>query len=124
MQSIVIMIVFQIIVSLPFILGDTPVADYIEMSKFTGAGRNGRGIYNPAYDYMGSDHAQTIFWSFVPIDLYLDKERFGDRLKMGILLINIWHFFVKQNALWQCLTNLLYTFNSEHRSKLGIRTQE
>ena len=118
------MIIFQIIVSLPFVLGDTPIADYIEMSKFTGAGRNGRGVYHPSYDYMGSNHAQTIFWSWVPEGLYDDKERFGDRLKISILLINVSHFFIKQNALGKCLTNLYYTFNSQHRSTLGVRTQE
>lgn len=110
------MIIFQIIISLPFILGDTPISDYIEMSKFTGAGRNGRGVYPAVYDYMGAAHDHSIFWSWVPVELYNDKEHFGDRLKISILLINVWHFFIKQNALPQCLSNLYYTFNSEHRN--------
>ena len=116
------MIMFQIIISLPFVLGETSVSDYIEMSKFTGKGRNGRGIYSHVYDYMGSSQHHSIFWSWVPKDLYENKELFADRLKVSILFINIWHFFVIQNSLPLCINNLMNTFNSEHREKLGIIT--
>ena len=39
--SIAIIVGFQVIAALPFVLNDSTVADYIHRSKLTGAGRNG-----------------------------------------------------------------------------------
>ena len=83
------------------------------MSKLTGAGRNGRAGASKIYDYMAAVQGLSILWTWVPHDLYIDKERFSDRLFKAMILINIWHFFVRKWCLPKCLDNLFSTFDSK-----------
>ena len=39
MTGVTIILGFQVLVAAPFVLGDSSVADYIQRSKLTGAGR-------------------------------------------------------------------------------------
>ena len=42
-------------IALPFVyFGESTLHDYIEMSKLTGAGRNGRAGASKIYDYMAA----------------------------------------------------------------------
>lgn len=41
LTCLAVIIGFQIVTALPFILGNSTVGDYIQRSKLTGAGRNG-----------------------------------------------------------------------------------
>jgi len=61
----------------------------------------------------------SIFWTFIPADIYFDKSRFSDRVKIGMVVANIYHFFIRKGCTAQCFTNLFNTFSSE---KLGIKT--
>ena len=57
---------------------------------------------------VGSKFDNSVYWNFIDRDLYQSKG-FTDSLKIGILLLNVYHFFVKQNCLWQCLYNVFNT---------------
>ena len=63
MLAISIIVVFQIIIALPFVLTDTSVHDYMVRTKFTGAGR-----VTPSPDYwnfVASQYDHSIFWTFI-----------------------------------------------------------
>ena len=122
MKSIVIIIAVQVLVALPFVLGDTPVKTYIEMSKLTGQGRNGRNDAPVEYDYLAAVKNLSIFYTWIPDEIYYDKKRFADRLFPLMILVNIWHFFVRKWCLPKCLENLFNTFDFKKTEKLGIKT--
>lgn len=82
--------------ALPFLLGETSVADYLERSKLTGAGRNGIAGAAPFWDYLASEWSYTIFWSWINEDTFYDKALFSDRVKLCILVANVWHFFFRK----------------------------
>ena len=52
---IVLIIGFQVVIALPFVLfGESTVADYIQRSKLTGAGRNGIAGAAAFWDYLAA----------------------------------------------------------------------
>jgi hypothetical protein len=96
---LVFMVSFQAILALPFVAwGDTSVRKYLFYSKFSLEGRGGIGGSLPLYDYMASNHDSTIFWRFIPKEIYEVKELLADRLKLGVILTNIFHFFIRKNC--------------------------
>ena len=113
---------FQILVASPFIMGETSIADYIHRSKLTGAGRNGIHYAAAFWDYCAAHRSLSIFYTWWPEEDYFIKERFSDIVKRAMLLTNIYHFFVKQNCIYQCFENLFRTFDAT--LKLGVHTLE
>ena len=101
--SFVIIMGFQVLIALPFVLGDTTVADYLHRSKLTGAGRNGIAGAAPFWDYLAAHRELTIFWGFIPHDIYFDKSAMADKLKIGMLVANVYHFFIRKRCLVPCL---------------------
>ena len=86
-------------VAVPFLIpfgGETSVEDYLIKSKLTGAGRNGFAGAAPHWDYLASHIELTVFWSWIDRDCYFKKECFADRVKLGILVVNVYHFFVRK----------------------------
>lgn len=57
---------FQVLIALPFVINDTKVKDYLDRSKLSGAGRNGFAGAPRFWDYLASDYTLTIFWGFIP----------------------------------------------------------
>ena len=106
--------------ALPFLLGESTLQDYIIRSKLTGAGRNGIATTMKFFDFVAALHDRTIFWSWVPMEVYYTKELLADRLKIAMLFFNIYHFFVKKWAFPQCWKNLMETFSS---TPSGIKTK-
>lgn len=53
-KSIAIIISVQVIVALPFLMGETSITTYIEKSKLTGQGRNEFAYADPVYNYCAS----------------------------------------------------------------------
>ena len=43
---------------------------------------------------VGSKFDNSVYWNFIDRDVYQSKG-FTDSLKIGILLLNVYHFFVK-----------------------------
>jgi hypothetical protein len=104
-------------------MGNSTLDDYIIRSKLTGAGRNGILGAHRMWDYLAAHHHLTIFWKFVPKDLYFNKEMFSDKLKVGILFCNVWFFFIRRNSLPRCLSNLMSTFDNQKVKELGVKTK-
>lgn len=115
-------------VALPFVLGEennyTPVKTYIEMSKFTGAGRNGRNDADPRYDYLAAIKGLSILYTWVPDEIYEDKAKFADRLFPCMIFINIWHFFIRKWSFPRCWENLMKTFDFKRNEGLEIKTNQ
>lgn len=110
-------------IATPFCLfGETTVADYIHRSKLTGAGRNGVAGAAAFWDYLAAHQELSIFWTFIPSDVYFNKEAFSDKVKIGMVVANIWHFFIRKGALVPCFQNLFATFDS--KKTYGIKTQD
>lgn len=118
--SLAFMILFQIGLALPFLLGNTSIADYIERSKLTGAGRNGVQSSAHFWDYLAAHHGLTILWNFVDEKCYFDKSCLSDKVKVGMLLANIWFFFVRKNCIPQCLKNLVELKGRQVSKRLTI----
>ena len=104
---LVVMVGFQVALALPFtVWGETSWRKYLFYSKFTLEGRGGIGGAEPIYDYMSSNHYATIFWKFLSEEVYNDKATTADRLKLAMILANIYHFFIRKNCFMKCINNL------------------
>lgn len=108
LKCISLIIGFQIVISLPFVLTDTTVKDYIERSKFTGGGRDVPGEWH--YRFMAASHGSTIFWGFIPESCYQDWPCLALKLRVGLLALNVYYFFIRRWCFPQCFSNLLNTF--------------
>ena len=54
----------------------------------------------------------TIFWhGFIDFHCYHDSNCLSYYAKLGILLVNIWHFFIRKWCLPRCISNLKSTFS-------------
>ena len=69
-------------------------------------------------DNVGAHFNHTIFWKFLEEDMYYSKW-WNEGLKLGILVLNVYHFFVRKWCIPRCITNLLSTFNSSHQKELS-----
>ena len=107
LTCIAIIVAFQVLIALPFVLNDSTVEDYLVRSKLTGAGRNGIAHSEEFWDYLAARKTLTIFWDFVPGDFYYARDGLAKYCKIGIVSMNVWHFFIKQGALMPCINNLI-----------------
>lgn len=89
---------FQVLIALPFVLGETSVKDYLDKSKLSGAGRNGFAGAPYYYDYLAAAHDLTIFWQFIPEPCYHSYECLARWLRLGILTVNVYHFFIRKSC--------------------------
>lgn len=111
------------IIALPFCLfGESTVNDYIIRSKLTGAGRNGIAGAAAFWDYLAAHQSLSIFWTFIPEETYFNKEAFSDKVKIGMVVCNIWHFFFRKWAIVPCFQNLFSTF--DFKKVYGINTHD
>jgi hypothetical protein len=122
LKCITLIVGFQVVIALPFCLGESTVADYIHRSKLTGAGRNGVAGAAAFWDYLAAHQSLSIFWTFIPEETYFHKEAFSDKVKVGMMVCNIWHFFVRKWAIAPCFENLFATFDS--KKTYGLKTPE
>ena len=91
--------------------GETSVSEYLMRSRFAGGGRNGIGQAEAVMDNVGAHYSLTIFWTFLDKDLYYSKS-WNDGLKLGILVLNVYHFFIRKWCLPRCIQNLMGTFSA------------
>jgi hypothetical protein len=99
LKSVSLIAAVQIVVALPFVMGDTSIKDYLHRSKLTGAGRNGVAGAPEYWDYLASHQGLSVLWTFIPHDVYFTKHLFSDRVKATMLLLNVWHFFIRKWCL-------------------------
>ena len=106
-MGIMIIVSLQILFAGPFLLGETTPYDYLVRSKLLGHARNGAGWSPQEYDHLAAVKGLSVFWTFLPDEYYYDYK-WGLTLwsKIGIPALNFIFFFVKNNALWDCLINL------------------
>ena len=88
---------FQVLIALPFLMGESTVEDYIIRSKLTGAGRNGIATIFKYWDFLAALPGSSILWTFVPPEIWFEEEGepFSKKCKAGILFCNVWNFFVR-----------------------------
>jgi hypothetical protein len=55
---------------------------------------------------VGADYNHSVYWTFISSDLY-NSHWFTDRLKLAILALNTYYFFIRQWCLPQCLYHVL-----------------
>mmetsp|Transcript_1806 Transcript_1806/g.2400 ORF Transcript_1806/g.2400 Transcript_1806/m.2400 type:complete len:270 (+) Transcript_1806:2487-3296(+) len=114
-KGIAILIGIQVLMAWPFIAGGTTVQEYLKFSQLTASGRRGR-FYLPEYwDYLAAIQSLSIFWTFIPTKVYLNRYAFALPLKIILLVVNIWNFFFKHGCWNQCFDNLLSTFKPGHK---------
>jgi len=111
LRCISLIVGFQIIISLPFVLTSTSVKEYVERSKFTGGGRDVPGEWH--YRFMAASHGSTIFWGFIPEVCYQDWPCLALKLRVGLLALNVYYFFIRRWCFPQCFSNLLNTFGKK-----------
>ena len=70
------------------------------MAKFLGGdGKGGTRGWGAQYQF-------SIYWRFISEKVYYSDD-FLFYTKCTVICLNIWHFFIKKNALWKCLKNLI-----------------
>lgn len=79
----------------------TSLRTYLERSKFIGS--------NLKREKVGAQYEISLWWRFVPEEMYY-KDSFLTFLKLCMLAINVWYFFIRRNCLPQCLSQLVGTF--------------
>ena len=77
------------------------------MSKLTGAGRNGYAFAPRFFDYLAAMKSHSIFWTFLSDESYYDKTMLSKWARIGILAVNVWHFFILKGCFKQCVQNLI-----------------
>jgi len=82
--------------------GDTWWVHYLKYSKFiTDEDRP----YGSAYDW-------TIYWQYIGKEIFY-APFFTEWLKIGMLSVNVWYFFVRRWCLPRCVENLINTRNQD-----------
>jgi predicted membrane-bound dolichyl-phosphate-mannose-protein mannosyltransferase len=74
LTSLILIAAFQVLVALPFVFGETSVADYLTRSKLTFAGRNGVAFAEEFWDYLAAEKPTSIFWTFLSDEVYYDRD--------------------------------------------------
>ena len=126
LACLLIILGFQVVVALPFVLGETTVKEYLSKSKLTMEGRNQFAGANKYYDYLAASQPLSIVWNGHTVSdrcYHLEPNCFANRVKFMILFMNVYHFFIRKNCLSGCFENLFDTFNPFGRLKYGINTQ-
>ena len=107
LSCLVFIVGFQIFISLPFVLGESTVYDYIVRSKLLGHGRQGIAFAAEFWDYLAAHQTLSIFWRFIPDKWYHDRNYLSFFTRIAQPGLNVFYFFIHNNALWACLSNLM-----------------
>ena len=113
-QSVVIIVGYQILVALPFVMNHTTVMYYLENSFIFSEKNEGART--------GVIYSGTIFWHFVGKDFFDDPTKFANPLRAIMICVQIWHFFVRQGCTAKCFENLFQSF--DFNKVLEINTPE
>mmetsp|Transcript_13789 Transcript_13789/g.21540 ORF Transcript_13789/g.21540 Transcript_13789/m.21540 type:complete len:209 (-) Transcript_13789:229-855(-) len=109
--ALLILIGLQAAMAWPFIAsGKTTVGEYLKASQLTGAGRQSEFYTEDYWGYLGAAQGLSIFFTYIPEDIYFSNLLFAMPLKVLMLGGNIYHFFIKHEAFPRCFSNLLQPF--------------
>ena len=87
---------------LGFPAGMTFHMDYLKYAKFI----------EDKHRKYGATQDMSIFWHQVSKEIYY-SEGFAPRLKMIMMFINIWFFFIRKFCVPRCLMNLITLTDSK-----------
>ena len=123
-SSLLLIVGFQVIIALPFVFGETSIKDYLSRSKLTMEGRNQFAGANKFYDYLAASQSLSIVWNghTVSNPCYYNQSCFANKVKLMIVFMNVYHFFLRKGCWTRCFLNLFDTFNPFGRLKYGIHT--
>lgn len=120
LSAVFIIVGFQVAIASPFCFD--PVAqtlgfksagthwkDYLHYTKFLGGDKKRQ--YGSMYDL-------TIYFQFIDRQIYY-KQWFIDGLKLAMLSVNVWYFFIRRACIFKCFLNIFNTFkHTNHRMSL------
>lgn len=120
LACIFVIVSFQLLIASPFTVdpvaqllgferGDTSWKDYFKYAKFSGGDKDRQ--YGSLYDW-------TIYWQMIDRRIYY-KWWFVALLKLTMLAINVWYFFVRRFCVMDSVYNALTFF--EPKWALGVR---
>jgi hypothetical protein len=66
----------------------------------------------------------SIFWTFIDQDCYFHYPCLAFKLRIAMLLLNVYHFFIRKWCFPRCFENLFKTFDEKATAQLGIRNQD
>ena len=91
-------------------MNESTVSDYIRRSKLTGQGRNGIAFAEEFWDFLAAHYDLSIFWKFIPKQMYFHSKGLHVFCKVSMLSFNIYHFFIKKGCFepcWENFTNMV-----------------
>ena len=89
----------------------TSLITYLVKSKFLPT--------NEKLEMIGALYKNSFWWHFIDETIYY-KDAFLAFLKLCMLGINIWYFFIRRNCLPQCLFQLANTFSGSIKKKMTL----
>lgn len=93
-KCIFVIFILQAVLALPFVTsGETSVSEYLFYSRFAGNGRGGHGP-SKLYEHVASAKHLSILWTWLDDETYY-SEWWNNGLKLSILALNIYHFFIR-----------------------------
>jgi hypothetical protein len=105
-MTVLFLVFFQVVISLPFVLGETSVIEYINRSRLLGSGRGGVAFTEEFFDWVACKFLCSLHFKFVSQDFYYDKNGLAKWCWRAIPALNVYYFFIRKQALMPCLNNL------------------
>ena len=115
---------FQVVIALPFLLGDSTISDYIRRSKLTGQGRNGIAFAGPEWDYLASMKDLSILWKFISNECYYDRDCLARNCTVAMLGLNVYHFFIRKWAFKKCWNNFIGFVLCKKKDFVGFKNED
>lgn len=123
-KNIFIVVGFQVLIALPFILNGSTVKDYLVRSKLTGSGRQGIGYAAEFWDYLAAPPPLSIFWTFLDEQFYMRRDGLALHVKAGMFVANIYHFFFRKQLIIDCFLMLNEVLSLKFVRYEGVRNRE
>ena len=82
--------------------------EYLERARF----------YNPDLNSRGAEYKYSLYWFFLERETY-ESVKFSYFLKLGLVGLNVYYFFIRRNPLFRCLSNI-FSFQTQ---KMTARDQ-
>jgi len=113
LQVLVVAFAVQYGLGFIFLMRDTDA--YILDSRLFGHGPGKQ-------DLVGAKFENSIYWTFLSREQYYSQE-FNNQLKIGMVALNVFYFFIRQNCLTQCILNVFAPFVPKRDSGQGNSVQ-
>jgi len=91
--------------------GNTDMWHYLYSTKI---------LARPGEISHGSNYEYTLYWSFISSEIYHSLQ-FIDFLKILMLSVNVYYFFILKNCFPQCFKQLMNTFSPNKAKLLEVK---